>query len=193
MNRFKSHYEQIIRPNLLYKQCFQNANMIPEINAIIIHVSFKHAIADKKRLLPIFLALEYITGQQAVFTKALKSISNLKLKKDMLLGCKVTLRGDIMYTFLDKLVTTVLPKIHIYNNNQPKKATQTEKDGLDGHGQFSIGIKDGLFFTEIEQEAERFKYIQGMDVTIKTSSNNNIIAKILLSSFQIPFTNALKI
>lgn len=181
MNRLIEHYEDVVRPDLLLKYDYKNVMEIPQISKIVIHMTYKNISVDKSHINPSHLVLELITGQKPCVVKAKKSMAPFKIRQGMPIGCKVTLRGVVMYEFLDRLVTTVFPRIRDFQGISLK--------GFDKQGNYSFGIKDFLAFQEIEADYDLFDAVYGMDVIIVTTSKTSSEAKSLLSGFQMPFKN----
>lgn len=179
MTRFKEYYNSRIRLDLLKKLNYHNLHQVPKLEKIIINMGFKQEHLDKKNLLLNLIALELITGQKGITTKAKKSIASFKIREGMEIGCKVTLRNDAMYLFLHYLVTIILPSIREFHGFSSRS--------FDKNGNFAFGIQDYLIFPEIQQEYDKYNKNQGMNILIITNTTNNAHAKILLSAFQIPF------
>jgi len=179
ITRLQKHYENITRPDLVSSFMYKNPMEIPKLEKISIHMMLKQAIHDKKHIETALFALELITGQKATYVYAKKSISSFQLRKGMIIGCRVTLRKDRMYSFLDNLVTTVLPRLRDFHGLSSKS--------FDGAGNYSFGLKDCLVFPEIEAHYDLFDQTYGMDIHIVTSAKTNKEAQILLSSLQFPF------
>lgn len=173
LNKYSEHYKQTICKDFLYKKNFKNIFEIPKIQKIVLNITYKNIINDKKSIIPGLLSLELICNQKLKWTSAHKSIASFKLRKNQIIGCKVDLRNENMYSFVEKLVTIVLPRIrefkgislHIVN----KKA------------HVSLGLSEILIFPELENYFEYFEFLKGIDITIVTNANiysnkkNNII------------------
>ena len=160
---------------------FQNTNImaVPKLEKIVLNVGVGEAIQDKKVLDTIVSNMALITGQQPVTTKAKKSISNFKLREGMPIGCKVTLRGRIMYEFLDRLVNLALPRTRDFQGVPDKS--------FDGRGNYTMGIKEHTIFPEID--TDKVTKMHGMDVTFVTSAKTDEEAYALLKHFGMPFKN----
>ncbi len=160
---------------------FQLTNImaVPKLEKIVLNVGIGEAIQDKKVLDTIVTNIALITGQQPVTTKAKKSISNFKLREGMPIGCKVTLRGRIMYEFLDRLVTLALPRTRDFQGVPDKS--------FDGRGNYTMGIKEHTIFPEID--TDKVTKMHGMDVTFVTSAETDEEAYALLKHFGMPFKN----
>lgn len=179
ITRLQKHYETITRPDLITIFMYKNPMEIPKLEKISIHMMLKQVIYDKKHLQTALFALELITGQKATYIYAKKSISSFQLRKGMIIGCRVTLRKERMYSFFDNLITTVIPRLRDFHGFSSKS--------FDGQGNYSFGIKDFLIFPEIESHYDLFDQSYGMDIHITTSAKTDKEAKILLSSLQFPF------
>lgn len=185
MNRFQKYYKQIIRKELINKHSYESYQEIPQISSIHLHIFLKEAIQDKKNIIPILSALEWITGQRAKPLRARHSVASFKLREGQYVGAKVTLRGENAYNFLETLITVVLPRQKDFKG-YPVIFGQKEK-GFDGNGNFTFGLTEVLLFPELEYEYDKFHKIRGMDITIKTTAKTNSEAASLLSAFQFPF------
>jgi large subunit ribosomal protein L5 len=181
MIRFKEHYLNVVRKDLLTKFNYKNLHQIPKLEKIVINISVKEAVQNSKNVVPALIALELITGQKAVLTKAKKSIAGFKLRKNVELGAKITLRNDTMYTFFDRFVTIVLPRIGSFKG--------FSKKSFDKRGNCAFGIQDFFVFYEIENLFALFDKTLGMDIIFVTTAKTDLEAKILLNSFKIPFKN----
>lgn len=179
MNRLKNYYNNQVKSDLISKLNYTNVMALPQLDKIVLSISTKKAIQSSKNVLPLLFALELITGHKALVIKANKSVASFKLRQGMPLGGKVTLRGDDMYYFLDKLVSIALPKDRDFRG--------FPTNSFDGKGNYSIGVKDISIFPEIESEYDKFPELYGMDITFVTTASTNLEAKILLSALQVPF------
>jgi large subunit ribosomal protein L5 len=178
MLRLQQHYEQIIRPDMLYKYQYTNSHQIPSIQKVVLNMSIKDVVQDKKQILPGLLILEYITGQKAMAVKAKKSISNFKLRQGVPIGIKVTLRNKMLYRFLELLIFVALPRMRDLKPIKINNNCQT--------GHISFGLRDLLIFPQIESEYDRFSKVYGLNITIVTNAKTIQESKSLLSSFQLP-------
>jgi large subunit ribosomal protein L5 len=151
---------------------------IPKIEKIILNFGVKETILDKKKLIPVLTALELISNQKYLLTKSRKSIIQFKIRKNHVVGCKVTLRKEKMFTFLDKFITLVLPRVRSFKGFPLN---------FDGMGNFSYTLTDLLSFYELDSEYDKFYKLNPLNITIVTTAKNNIESKFLLSSFQMPF------
>ncbi len=175
--RLKKVYKDEIAPALMKEFSYTTPMQIPAIKKIVVSMGVGEALTNKKLLDAAVADLTQITGQKAVKTKAKKSIANFKLREGNEVGAMVTLRGDIMYEFLDRLINVAFPRIKDFRGI---KAT-----GFDGHGNFSVGITEQLIFPEID--FDKVVKIAGMNITFVTSANTDAEAKALLTKFNMPF------
>lgn len=150
---------------------------VPRITKITINMGVGEALTDKKVLENAVADMEKIAGQKPVITKARKSVAGFKVREGWPIGCKVTLRADRMYDFLDRLITISIPRIRDFRGLNPKS--------FDGQGNYSMGIKEQIIFPEIEYD--RIDKLRGMDITITTSANNAEESRALLAAFKFPF------
>ncbi len=177
MTRFKEHYENVVRPALIKEFGYENPMQVPKIEKIVLNMGVGEAVNDKKKLTSAVEEMSIIAGQKPVTTKAKKSIATFKVRDDMALGCKVTLRKARMYEFLDRFVTIALPRVRDFRGISGKN--------FDGRGNFAMGIKEQIIFPEIDYE--KVDDIRGMDIIICTSAKTDKEAKALLSAFEMPF------
>ena len=175
--RLKEYYLSTIRDELQKKFEYKNVMMIPKIEKIVVNMGVGEAAQDAKAIDGAIADLRTITGQQPVVRRARKSIANFKVRQGMPIGCKVTLRGDRMYEFLDRLIATAIPRIRDFRGI---KATS-----FDGHGNFSMGVTEQLIFPEIDYD--KIDRTRGMDITIVTTATTNEEGKALLDAFHFPF------
>ena len=175
--RLKKVYKDEIAPALVKEFNYTTPMQIPVIKKVVVSMGVGEALANKKLLDAAVADLTQITGQKAVKTKAKKSIANFKLREGNEVGAMVTLRGTIMYEFLDRLINVALPRIKDFRGI---KAT-----GFDGHGNFSVGITEQLIFPEID--FDKITKVAGMNITIVTSAKTDAEAKSLLAKFNMPF------
>lgn len=178
-SRLYTIYKDEIISKLTEEFQLTNIMAVPKLEKIVLNVGVGEAIQDKKVLDTIVSNMALITGQQPVTTKAKKSISNFKLREGMPIGCKVTLRGRIMYEFLDRLVTLALPRTRDFQGVPDKS--------FDGRGNYTIGIKEQTIFPEID--TDKVTKMHGMDVTFVTSAETDEEAYALLKHFGMPFKN----
>ena len=178
-SRLYTIYKDEIISKLTEEFQYTNVMAVPKLEKIVLNVGVGEAIQDKKVLDTIVSNMALITGQQPVTTKAKKSISNFKLREGMPIGCKVTLRGRIMYEFLDRLVTLALPRTRDFQGVPDKS--------FDGRGNYTMGIKEHTIFPEID--TDKVTKMHGMDVTFVTSAETDEEAYALLKYFGMPFKN----
>ena len=177
MARLKVKYTEEIAPALFKQFGYKSTMQVPKIDKIIVNVSCGEARENPKVLDAVARDLGAITGQKAVITKAKKSIANFKLREGMPVGCKVTLRGDKMWEFLDRLFNVALPRVRDFRGINP--------NAFDGRGNYALGIKEQLIFPEIEYD--KIDKIRGMDIVICTTANTDEEAKALLTAVGAPF------
>ena len=177
MNRLEEKYKNEVVPSLMSKHNYKTVMLVPKIEKIVVNMGVGDAVANSKMLEAAINDLEKITGQKAVETKAKKSISSFKLREGNKIGCKVTLRGEKMYTFLDKLISISLPRVRDFRGLSPKS--------FDGRGNYTIGIKEQLIFPEIN--FDEVVKVRGMDIVIVTTAKNNEEAYDLLKELGVPF------
>ncbi len=176
--RLQEKYATEVIPALTEKFGFKSVMRVPKIEKIVISQGIGEAVADKKIVDSAVDDLTIITGQKAVATISKKDVSNFKLRKGMPIGTKVTLRGDKMYEFLDRLISIALPRTRDFKGVPAK--------GFDGRGNFNMGVKEHIIFPEID--IDKVNKILGMDITIVTSAPNDEEGKALLDAFGFPFT-----
>ena len=175
--RLYTFYKDEVVNKLTEEFKYENVMAVPKLQKIVINVGVGSAISDAKELDSVVQNIAQITGQQPVKTKAKKSISNFKLREDMPIGCKVTLRGKIMFEFLDRLINLALPRTRDFQG-VPNKS-------FDGRGNYTMGIKEHTIFPEID--VDKTSQIHGMDVTFVTSAETDEEAFTLLKHFGMPF------
>ena len=177
--RMKLVYEDKIRSALREKLAYKNVMQVPKVEKVVLNMGVGEAVNDRKKVENAVNDLSLIAGQRPVITKARKSIATFKLRDGMSIGAKVTLRGDRMYEFLDRLVTIALPRVKDFRGLNPKS--------FDGRGNFAMGLKEHIVFPEIDYV--KVDEIWGMDVIVCTSAPNDDEARELLSQFNFPFRN----
>ena len=177
MNRLKERYINEIKPALVKKHGYTSTMQIPRIEKIVINLGVGEAVANPKTLDDAVADLTAIAGQKPVITKAKKSIANFKLREGMPIGCKVTLRGEKMYEFMDKLVSVVLPRVRDFHG--------VSATAFDGRGNYTLGVKEQIIFPEIQYD--KVSKVRGMDIVIVTSAKTNEEAKDLLIELGMPF------
>ena len=177
--RLKAHYKETVRAALKEEFGYTNDMQIPKIEKVVINMGVGEAVADSKKIKTALAEMEKIAGQKPVATKARKSIAGFKLREDMLIGCKVTLRRERMYEFLDRLTNIALPRVKDFRGLNGKS--------FDGRGNFAMGLKEQLVFPEINYDD--VDDIRGMDIIVCTTANTNEEAKSLLAQCGFPFRN----
>jgi large subunit ribosomal protein L5 len=177
MARLKDKYRNEVALKLREKFSYKNIMQVPKIDAIVVNVGMGAAIQNIKLLENAKKEIGQITGQLPVITKAKKSIAGFKLRQGMPIGCKVTLRGDRMYEFLDRLITLALPRIKDFQGLSDK--------AMDGRGNYSLGIKEQTIFPEIEYD--KVDHLYGMNIVIVTTAKTNAEGKALLQEMGMPF------
>ena len=182
MARLKDKYQKEVIPALQEKFQFKSIMQVPRITKICINRGIGAAVADKKLVDNGVEELTTITGQKAVPTIAKRSVSNFKLREGMPIGAKVTLRGERMYEFMDRLLTVALPRVRDFKGINDK--------GFDGRGNYTLGVKEQIIFPEIS--IDKIKGISGMDITFVTTAENDEQSYELLKAFGMPFANANK-
>jgi large subunit ribosomal protein L5 len=177
--RLKSLYADKIRTKLKDEFSYKNDMMIPSMDKIVINMGVGEAVADSKKIRSAVADLTAIAGQQPVITKSKKSIAGFKLRDGMPIGCKVTLRRDRMYEFMDRLITIAMPRIRDFRGVSGKS--------FDGRGNYAMGLKEHIVFPEIEYD--KVDQIWGMDIIMCTTAKTDAEAKALLTEFNMPFAN----
>jgi large subunit ribosomal protein L5 len=175
----QEHYSKIVRPALMEEFKYKNELEIPRIEKIVINMGVGEATVDSKKINNAVEELTAIAGQKPVVTKARKSIATFKLREGMNIGCKVTLRRQRMYEFLDRLITIALPRVRDFRG--------VKGDSFDGRGNYCLGLKEQLVFPEIDYD--KVDKVRGMDIVIVTNAKTDAEAKALLKGFQMPFVN----
>ena len=175
--RLKTLYKEKIFNDLKKKFDFKNVMMVPKIDKVVLSMGVGKAVQDKKKLESAVTELTAIAGQKAVKTKAKTSIATFKIRTGMEIGCKVTLRGNSMYEFLDRLINVSLPRVKDFRG--------VKSSGFDGRGNFSMGIVEHLIFPEID--FDKIDEIKGLNINIVTTSRTDEEAKALLECFNMPF------
>jgi len=177
--RYKKHYLDTVRPDLMKKFGYTNKLQAPRIEKIVLNIGAGEGAADQKKIQSAQNDLTAIAGQKAVITRAKKAISAFKITAGRPVGVKVTLRKDQMYEFLDRLVTTALPRVRDFRGVSAKS--------FDGRGNYAMGLKEHIIFVEIDYD--KTETVWGMDIIINTSAKTDEEAKALLKGFQFPFMN----
>ncbi len=177
MSRLQEHYTSTVKPALIEEFAYANAMQAPRLEKIVLNMGVGEASQDKKKIESAYEEMTLIAGQKPVITKARRSIAAFKLRDGMIVGCKVTLRGERMFEFLDRLVTVAMPRIRDFRGISPKS--------FDGRGNFAVGLKEQIVFPEINYD--QVEEIRGMDVVICTSAKTDGEALALLKGFNVPF------
>ena len=177
MTNFEKLYNEVIKKSLVEKFGYQNKHEIPKLTKIVLNMGVGDAVTDKKKLTNAMDELTLIAGQKPVMTKARKSIATFKLREGMPIGCKVTLRGEKMYEFVDRLINLALPRVRDFRGVNP--------NAFDGRGNYALGIKEQLIFPEIEYD--KVDKVRGMDIIFVTTAKTDEEARELLTLFNMPF------
>jgi large subunit ribosomal protein L5 len=177
MARLQTEYKEKILPALIQQFSYKSIMQVPKITKITLNMGVGGAVADKKILQSALGDMEKISGQKPVVTLARKSIAGFKIRDDMPIGCKVTLRSDRMYEFLDRLINISIPRIRDFRGLSPKS--------FDGRGNYSMGVKEQIIFPEIDYD--KIDALRGMDITITTTAKSNEEGLALLKQFNFPF------
>jgi large subunit ribosomal protein L5 len=177
-SRLKEFYQNEVVPALTKKFGYTNVMQVPKLDKIVVNMGVGEAKENAKLLESAMHDLEIITGQKPIMTTAKKSIANFKIREGMKIGCKVTLRGDRMYEFLDRLVNLSLPRVRDFRGVNP--------NAFDGRGNYALGIREQLIFPEIEYD--KIDKTRGMDIIIVTTANTDEEARELLAQFSMPFS-----
>jgi large subunit ribosomal protein L5 len=175
--RLKSHYEKVVRDEMSKQFGYKNPMQIPRVEKVVLNMGVGEAVNDRKKVDAAAKDLAMISGQRPVITRARKSIATYKLRDGMPIGAKVTLRGDRMYEFLDRLVTIALPRVKDFRGLNPKS--------FDGRGNFALGLREHIVFPEINYDD--VEEIWGTDVIVCTSAQSDEEARVLLRGFNFPF------
>jgi len=177
MNRLKEKFVKEVTPALVSKFNYKSVMQVPQLDKIVVNMGVGDAVANAKALDNAVEELATITGQKPVVTRAKKSIAGFRLREGMPIGAKVTLRGERMYEFLDKLVSVSLPRVRDFRG--------VSKKAFDGRGNYTLGIKEQLIFPEIDYD--KVSKVRGMDIVIVTTANTDEEARELLTHFGMPF------
>lgn len=175
--RLKKQYDEVIVPALIKEFGYKNKMEVPKLDKIVLNMGVGEATEDRKALEGALRDLEAITGQKPVLTHSKKSVATFKLREGMAIGAKVTLRHDKMYEFLDRLITTALPRVRDFRGISAKS--------FDGHGNYAMGLKEQIVFIEINYDT--VDKVRGMDIIIATTAKTDKEAKALLDGFGMPF------
>ena len=179
MARLRDYFESDVRSVLMERMSYDNGMQVPKLDKIVLNMGVGEASQDRKKIESAVEEMTLIAGQKPVVTRARKSIAGFKLRDGMVVGCKVTLRGERMYEFLDRLINVALPRVRDFRGISGKS--------FDGRGNFSLGIKEQIVFPEINYD--RVDQIRGMDVVICTTAESDDEARELLREFNMPFNN----
>jgi large subunit ribosomal protein L5 len=177
--KFHEHYDTVVKAKLTTEFSYKNPFEVPRIEKIVINMGVGEATQDTKKVDAAFNELMLISGQRPVKTRAKKSIAGFKVRENMPLGCKVTLRREKMYEFLDRLITIALPRVRDFRGLPPKS--------FDGRGNYALGLKEQLVFPEIDYD--KVDATRGMDVVIVTTAKTDDEARALLRGFDMPFAS----
>ncbi len=175
--RLRKHYDEVLTAELRKKFGYPNPMQVPRLKKIVVNMGVGDATADSKLVNAAARDLTVITGQKPIVIAAKRSIATFKLRQGMSIGCKVTLRRDRMYEFLDRLITIALPRVRDFRGVRPTS--------FDGHGNYALGLTEQIVFPEIEYD--KVDKVRGMDIVIVTTAPTNEEAKALLAGFQLPF------
>ncbi len=175
--RFEDHYRTVVHPALMAEFGYKNPLAAPRLLKIVVNMGVGEAVQDAKKIDAAQAELGAITGQHPVVTRAKRSIATFKLRKGMPIGCKVTLRRERMYEFLDRLITIALPRVRDFRGISARS--------FDGRGNFALGLKEQIVFPEIDYD--RVDAVRGMNVVVCTSAKTDAEAKALLKGFDMPF------
>ena len=178
MSRLKEQYQNEIIDAMIKKFGYKNIMEVPKLDKVVINMGVGEAKDNAKLLDAAIADMEKITGQKAVVTRAKKSVANFKIREGMPIGCKVTLRGEKMYEFVDRLVNLALPRVRDFRGVNP--------NAFDGRGNYALGIKEQLIFPEIEYD--KVDKVRGMDIIFVTTAKTDEEARELLTQFNMPFT-----
>jgi large subunit ribosomal protein L5 len=179
MSRFQTHYREKVAPELTTKFGYKSAMQVPRITKITLNMGVSEAVGDKKILDNAVGDLTKISGQKPVITKTRKAIAGFKIREQYPIGCMVTLRGNRMYEFLDRLVTIALPRVRDFRGVSGR--------AFDGRGNYNIGVKEQIIFPEIEYD--KVDALRGMNISITTTAKTDDEARALLAAFKFPFRN----
>ena len=179
MSRLKEHYNLVVKQTLIEEFSYKNPMQVPKLQKIVVNMGVGEAGREPKKIDGAVADLTAITGQKPIVTKARQSIANFKLREGMIIGCKVTLRGDRMYEFLDRLVNVALPRVRDFHG--------VPATSFDGRGNYSLGLKEQIVFPEIDYDA--VDQVRGLNVVIVTTARTDDEGRALLRGFNVPLTN----
>jgi large subunit ribosomal protein L5 len=179
MTRLQERYNATVRPALMQEFGYKNPMQVPRLDKIVVNMGVGEAVQDAKKIDAAVGDLSAITGQRPIVIRAKQSIATFKLRKNMPIGIKVTLRRDRMYEFLDRLISVALPRVRDFRGVSPKS--------FDGRGNYALGLREQLVFPEIDYD--KVDAVRGMDVVIVTTAKTDDEARSLLKAFDMPFTS----
>jgi len=177
MSRLQNYYRETVVPQLMKQFGYQNPMQVPKITKVVLNMGVGEAVADKKVMDRAVADMAAITGQQPIVTMSRKSVASFKIRDGWPVGCKVTLRRERMYEFLDRLVNVAIPRIRDFRGLNRKS--------FDGRGNYSMGVKEQIMFPEIDYD--KIDMIRGMDITIATNARSDDEARALMEAFSFPF------
>jgi large subunit ribosomal protein L5 len=177
MSRYKELYDKDVVPALMKEFSYKSVMQVPRIKKITLNMGVGEAIGDKKQIESAVADMEAVSGQKAVVTKARKSVAGFKIRQGYPIGCKVTLRGERMWEFLERLVDIALPRVRDFRGLNSRS--------FDGRGNYSMGVKEQIIFPEVDYD--KIDHVRGMDITITTSAGSDAEGKALLGAFSFPF------
>lgn len=180
--RLRTEYDEVIKGKLREEFGYSNDMQVPKLDKVVLNMGVGEAVGDSKIVRKVVEDLERIAGQKAVITKARKSIATFKVREGMEIGCKVTLRRDHMYEFLDRLITIALPRVRDFRGLSP--------NSFDGNGNYAMGIKEHIIFPEIDYD--KVDQIWGLDVVVATTAKTDDEARALLKAFNFPFREGVR-
>jgi large subunit ribosomal protein L5 len=177
--RFKKRYNETIKAELMKKFGYTNALQVPKLNKVVLNIGAGEAASDGKKITQAVNDLTAIAGQKAIQTRSKKAIAQFKIREGLPIGAKVTLRGDVMYEFVDRLITMALPRVRDFRGISSR--------AFDGRGNYNIGVKEQIIFPEVDYD--KIDVLRGLNISITTSAKNDEEAKALLTAFKFPFKN----
>jgi large subunit ribosomal protein L5 len=175
--RLKKHYDEVVRPELIKRFGYKNVMEVPRLDKIVLNMGIGEATGDSKLVQVAVADLEKIAGQKAVVTKARKAIATFKIRENLAIGAKVTLRKTRMYEFLDRLITIALPRVRDFRG--------LPSTSFDGHGNYAMGVKEHIIFPEIDYD--KIDRVWGMDIIVCTTAKTDDEARALIEAFNFPF------
>ncbi len=175
--RLKEHYAKVVHPAMTESLGYKNTMAVPKLEKIVVNMGVGEAVADSKKIEAACMDLKAICGQKPVVTRAKRSVANFKLREGMPIGAKVTLRRDMMYEFLDRLITVALPRVRDFRGLSDRS--------FDGNGNYSLGLREQIVFTEVDYD--KVDEIRGLDIVICTTAKTDEEARQLLDGFNFPF------